>query len=52
MKEKEIKGAVLRHSCNVERLIEHIRKKVAAELSCECWHERNVKWTRNVSSES
>ena len=31
----QIEGAILKHSCNVERLIEHIRENVACEDSCE-----------------
>ena len=40
MKEKQIKGAVLKHSCNVERLIEHIRQNVTSEISYEYWREK------------
>jgi hypothetical protein len=46
---KQIKSAILRHSWNVERLIEHIRQNVAWELSCEEWLERIVKWIWTAS---
>jgi len=51
MTEKQIKGAIMKQHASVERLIEHIRQKIAWELSCEWWLQRNVKWIRNVSSE-
>jgi len=47
---KQIKGEILKHNWNVERLMEHIRQKVAWELSCLWWlQEKNVKWIRNVT---
>jgi len=32
-------------------LIEQIRQNVTSELRSVCWHEGNVKWRQNVSSE-
>jgi hypothetical protein len=37
MTRKQIKGSILKHNYNVERLNEHIRQHVARELSCEWW---------------
>ena len=45
------KLAIMKYSCNVDRVIEHIRQNVAWELSCEWWVEGNEKWIWNVSSE-
>jgi len=47
-----MKGLILEHNCNFERLIEHTTNKVACEPSCEWWLERNVKLLWNVSSET
>jgi hypothetical protein len=48
---KDIEGRGLKHSWNLERLIEHIRQNVGWVLSCEVWLERIVKWIWNVSNE-
>ena len=54
MSQQKIRGreASLKRCHNLDWLIEQIRQNLTSELGSVCWHERNVKRRRNVSSDS